>query len=242
MDDKRKLLKGVKSYMDIQILSCIEGAKQAKGLTVIIDVFRAFSLECYLFAAGAKEIFPIGELQSAFQLKKEHPDWLLFGERKGAKVAGCDFGNSPSEVKGMDFTGKTLIHTTSAGTQGITNAIHADAILTAGLVNAKATAAYIEKTAPAYVSIVGMGNAGIQPTKEDQLCAEYIKLLLEHKDMDIQKYANNLEFDGAQHFFDPSNAVFPLSDFYLSTNCNLFDFVIEVRKENSYWICRKKAI
>ncbi len=27
-----------------------------KGLAIIIDVFRAFSLECYLFASGADEI------------------------------------------------------------------------------------------------------------------------------------------------------------------------------------------
>ncbi len=32
---------------NVNILHLIEDAKQAKGLTVIIDVFRAFSLECY---------------------------------------------------------------------------------------------------------------------------------------------------------------------------------------------------
>ena len=31
--------------MDIQILNLIEGAKLARGITVIIDVFRAFSVE-----------------------------------------------------------------------------------------------------------------------------------------------------------------------------------------------------
>ena len=35
----------------IKILHLIDGAKQAEGLTVIIDVFRAFSLECYLCIA-----------------------------------------------------------------------------------------------------------------------------------------------------------------------------------------------
>ena len=35
--------------MKINILHLIEGAKKAEGLTVIIDVFRAFSLECYLY-------------------------------------------------------------------------------------------------------------------------------------------------------------------------------------------------
>ena len=39
--------------MEIRILELIEGAKKAEGLTVIIDVFRAFSLECYLYARGA---------------------------------------------------------------------------------------------------------------------------------------------------------------------------------------------
>ena len=46
--------------MNIQILQLIEGAKAARGLTVIIDVFRAFSVEAYLFAQGAEMIIPVG--------------------------------------------------------------------------------------------------------------------------------------------------------------------------------------
>ena len=42
--------------MDIQILELIEGARKAEGLTVVIDVFRAFSLECYLADQGAEEM------------------------------------------------------------------------------------------------------------------------------------------------------------------------------------------
>jgi len=38
--------------MEIIISQLLEGAKQAIGLAVIIDVFRAFSLECHLFARG----------------------------------------------------------------------------------------------------------------------------------------------------------------------------------------------
>lgn len=37
---------------EVKILRLIEGAKMAEGLTVIIDVFRAFSLECYLYDMG----------------------------------------------------------------------------------------------------------------------------------------------------------------------------------------------
>ena len=39
--------------MEIGIYHLLEGAGQAEGLTVIIDVFRAFSLECWLYAMGA---------------------------------------------------------------------------------------------------------------------------------------------------------------------------------------------
>ena len=42
--------------MNIQILQLIEGAKAARGLTVIIDVFRAFSVEAFLFAQRAEMI------------------------------------------------------------------------------------------------------------------------------------------------------------------------------------------
>ena len=57
--------------MEIQILELIEGARAARGLTVIIDVFRAFTLECYLFAGGARAIYPTGSLEDAFAMKAE---------------------------------------------------------------------------------------------------------------------------------------------------------------------------
>jgi len=39
--------------MDIKILHMIDGAKEAKGLAAIIDVFRAFSFECYVMSNNA---------------------------------------------------------------------------------------------------------------------------------------------------------------------------------------------
>ena len=87
--------------MQIQILQMIEGAKKATGLTVIIDVFRAFSLECYLFDRGVQKIIAVGELEEAYRLKEEDSSRILIGERKGRICEGCDYGNSPSQtVKG----------------------------------------------------------------------------------------------------------------------------------------------
>ena len=71
----------------VNILHLIEGAKQAEGLTVIIDVFRAFSLECYLYDMNIVKIRPIGSVEDAFALHNEIPDSVLIGERHGKKCA-----------------------------------------------------------------------------------------------------------------------------------------------------------
>lgn len=73
--------------MDIQILQLIEGAKLARGITVIIDVFRAFSVEAYLFERGAECIIPVGDKEFAYKLKKENPKFLLVDERHGKILA-----------------------------------------------------------------------------------------------------------------------------------------------------------
>ena len=69
--------------MNIQILEMIEGARQAKGLTVIIDVFRAFSLECYLMAKHPAQLCPVGAKETAYAWKENHPEAVLIGERHG---------------------------------------------------------------------------------------------------------------------------------------------------------------
>lgn len=131
--------------MKIQILQQLEGAKQAKGLAVIIDVFRAFTTECFFIANGAKEIFAVGDEKIAYALKKEHPDYILAGERKEVMLPGFDYGNSPAKIEKIDFTNKTIVHTTSAGTQGIANASYAEEIITGSFVNASAIAQYINQ-------------------------------------------------------------------------------------------------
>lgn len=167
--------------MTIEILQMIEGAKKAEGCAVIIDVFRAFSLECYMMAGGAERVLPVGAKETACRLKEEHPDYLLAGERHGAILPGFDMGNSPAQAEKMDLEGKTIIHTTSAGTQGVANARKADIILTGSLVNAKATARYIRKENFPHVSLVCMGLEGKKPAPEDLLCAEYMKSILEER-------------------------------------------------------------
>ena len=164
----------------VRILHLLDGAGQARGTAVIIDVLRAFSLECYLYSMGARTIRPVGSLEEAYRLKQAYPNCLLVGERQGKMCEGFDFGNSPSSVSEKAVRGRDVIHTTSAGTQGIINARQADVILTGSLVNAKAIADYILRLNPPEVSLVCMGNGGVRPAAEDELCAAYISSLLFH--------------------------------------------------------------
>lgn len=218
----------------------IEGSKKATGLTVIIDVFRAFSLECYLYNMGVSLIRPVGTIEEAFAFKKANPGYVLIGERKGRKCEGFDFGNSPSETAKHDLRGKTVIHTTSAGTQGIINAKEADEIITGSLVNAKAVARYIMENQPKEVSLVCMGNGGIAPAKEDELCAEYIRSILEGAELpDMDERVKRLRYEGGAHFFDRQNQdVFPEPDFWMCIEYNKFDFVLRVEQDEKGFFSR----
>ena len=64
--------------MNIRVLQLIEGAKAARGITVVIDVFRAFSVEAYLFHRGAERVIPVGDVELAYQLKNENPHYILY--------------------------------------------------------------------------------------------------------------------------------------------------------------------
>ena len=227
--------------MKIKILHLIDGAKQAEGLTVIIDVFRAFSLECYLYAMGAKEIRPAGTIEEAFRLKNRFPDSVLIGERQGKKCDGFDYGNSPSSIPKEMVNGKTVIHTTSAGTQGIVHAQKADEILTGSLVNAKAVADYILQRQPERVSLVCMGKGGVRPTVEDTLCAEYIKSLLEGNGLpDLEQRIDDLRKHGGQLFFDKERQRdYPEGDFWMCVKYDQFPFVLRIDRDQAGFTARK---
>lgn len=219
--------------MNIKVLHMVEGAKEATGITVIIDVFRAFTVEAYLMNNGAEKLIPVGDMQIAYDYKEKNKDCILIGERHGKILPGFDYGNSPSQIQDVDFSGKIVLHTTSAGIQGIANAKNADEVLTGSLVNAKAIAEYIKMKNPEDVSLVCMGLEAKSQTEEDNLCAYYIKSLLEGKNIELDKEIEKLKVTSGAKFFDKNQQeVFPEPDFYLSTEVNKFNFVLKVEKDN----------
>ena len=222
--------------MEIAIKQLIKGASEAKGLTVIIDVFRAFSLACYVMERGADTIIPVGKIEYAYELKKNHPEYILMGERNERIPEGFDYGNSPTHIEHLDFTGKTVVHTTSAGTQGIVHAVHADEIITGSLVNAQAISKYIKLKNPEIVSLVCMGYSAMEPADEDTFCAEYIYSLLKGNDYDINGKTEILRKGSGRRLLDPANASFsPARDFELCTAVNSFPFILKAVNHHYYY-------
>ena len=226
---------------NIQIDHLIEGAKRARGLTVIIDVFRAFSVESYLVSLGAGAIRPVGSIDRAKELHQMFPESLTIGERLGRQLPGFDFGNSPSQIQGSKdrIPGKLIFHTTSAGTQGIVNASGADEILLGSLTCARAIARYIREKNPSQVSLVCMGDNGTVPNEEDELCARYIRSLLLEEPLDMKKAIEHLRTHGGRKFFDPAQQdVFPEADYFMCVQYDLFDFVMKAETDDLGFITR----
>ncbi len=229
--------------MDIEILQLTEGAMKARGLTVVIDVFRAFSTACYIFAAGAEKIIPVEHVEEAFNLKKIFPEVVMLGERLERKVPGFDFGNSPSHIMNQDFSGKTIVMTTSSGTKGIANATGADEIITGSFVNAEAIVRYIRQKNPGVVSLVCMGYEGRYPTQEDTFLAEYVRAKLLKIETDFDAMKEILRTGDGARLLDPANHEWsPSSDFELCLDPNCFDFILKIEKGEKFKWLRKIVI
>lgn len=226
--------------MEIKILQGIEGSKSAEGLTVVIDVLRAFSTACYLYDKGVESVRVVSEIEEALELKDKYPKAILLGERDGRKVEGFALGNSPIEVISSDLEGETIIQTTSAGTKGIIYATNAEEIITGSFVNLDAIVKYIKKQNPEKLSIVAMGYAGLGPTEEDTYCAEYIKAKMENKAFDFEKSVEDIKYKSGSRFFEEANQGFsPKIDFELCMRNSVFDFVLKAEKDDDSFVLKK---
>jgi 2-phosphosulfolactate phosphatase len=214
--------------MKVEILEFVEGARMAKGIAVIIDVFRAFSVSCYAFDAGSVRVIAAAGVDEAFNLKKKYINSVLVGERDEKKIEGFDFGNSPTEIIKADLYGKTVIHTTTAGTRGLVNAVNADMVFTGSFVNAEAIVRYIKYLNPEHVSLVAMGYRATIAAEEDLICAELIESGLTNKPVNFEKRISDLKNTSGKRFFNPDNLDFsPPTDFFLCTMLNKFNFVLK---------------
>ena len=219
--------------MNIWIGSLLEGASQADGAVAIIDVFRAFTTGAVALANGASGIVMVNSIEEAFALRDSGVGQVCMGEVRGRAPAGFDFGNSPFEVSGVDFRGKTIIQRTSAGTQGIVAANGAERLYAASLVTATATARALALCGTGRIALVAMGDNGIKRTDEDEICALHLRNLLEGRPGDSEA-VRRLILAGSEiaRFHDPSRPHLHSEDIEIALDIDRYDFAIRVLTES----------
>ena len=217
--------------MHIDVFDHVAGAREARGIAVVIDVFRAFSVAAYAFDAGAARVLPVAEIEDAKALGRRFPGAVLAGERHARKLPGFDIGNSPTEVRAIGLQGKVLVHTTHAGTQGLVNATGADEVLTGAFVNISAVCRYILARGSQRVSLVRMGHEARERCAEDDLYAECLRLLLLGEPAPLGEVRERLRSaPAAAKFFDPACDWAPRDDFEYCTDVDRFDFVLRLKR------------
>ena len=164
--------------MEIAIDSLLEGARRAKGVVIIIDVFRAYTTAAVALSRGAGKIVLVAEVDEALSLRRDGVGELCMGEVGGMRPEGFDFGNSPSQLSIADVEGKTIIQSTRAGTVGMNAAEGADQLYGGSLAIASATVRAVRRLDPPLVTIVAMGSEGRIRTDEDEQCALFLRNLL----------------------------------------------------------------
>ena len=213
-------------------------ADSARGVVLVIDVLRAFTVSAYALAGGARELLLVRGVEEALTLRDEaHPDALLAGEVGGRLIPGFDLNNSPARMQSADVRDRLIIQRTGAGTQGAVNARHASRLLVASLVNARATAAYAAQLAAevgadqiTLTPTAGPFEDGGRQTIEDEACADYLEALLTGRDDRDAVLAHTIERINAVEcsgIFFQGMEDFPAGDVTAALAANRFDFAME---------------
>jgi 2-phosphosulfolactate phosphatase len=118
------------------------GADLAGATAVVIDAIRATTTLVAALAAGCRQCIAYRtDAEVKAEAHRRPPGTVVTaGERLGVRIEGLDFNNSPSVMTPASVGGKTLLLTTTNGTQAVHDAMRADAVLLAAMPNRRAVA------------------------------------------------------------------------------------------------------
>jgi 2-phosphosulfolactate phosphatase len=139
---------------------------------VVIDVLRATTTIATALDAGAEAVQAFSDMDELMQVSE---DWLpkkrlRAGERGGAKVEGCDLGNSPLDCTPELIQGKRLFISTTNGTRTLQRVAKSSTVLAGAIVNRQAVVNYLVEKQPETIWLVGSGWEGGY-SLEDTVCA-----------------------------------------------------------------------
>jgi len=103
-------------------------------ITVVVDILRATTAICTAFEHGIARVIPVPDVEDTY-FYKDHDDVIVAAERNGEIVDGFKYGNSPFSYMNGEIKDKTLVITTTNGTQAIEAAKDSEVILIGSFVN-----------------------------------------------------------------------------------------------------------
>ena len=164
-------------------------AARAGSAVVVVDAFRASTTIAVLVSKGAR-VIPVASVAEAYSYPGAD---FRVGERGSAKVAGFDFGNSPTEILASEVPpGSTVALSTTNGTRVVEAAAGATAILTGAFVNADAISNELATGHHgSQVVVVGCGWEG-RRASEDEAAAGAILHRLEGKGAELDGRARRV--------------------------------------------------
>ena len=226
--------------MEIKFGSLVRDAQEALGIVIVIDVFRAFTTAAIAFENGAKDITLVAEVEEALELRQRGIGDVLMGEVDGTRPEGFDYGNSPFEIAEVDFTGKSIVQSTRAGTVGVAASEKADTIYLGSFAVAQSTVDTILKDTPEVVSIIAMGDQGVVRADEDEHCGLYLRNLLEGRKPDQEAVRSLILKGGAtQKFFQSSQPQYHPEDVELALQFNKHSFAMKVTRQDGLLVANK---
>lgn len=166
---------------------------------IAIDVLRATTTIATALHAGAEAVQVFSDIGLLMQQSEQWPEdkRLRAGERGGAKVDGCELGNSPLDCTRERVQGRRLFISTTNGTRALRRIQDAPVVLASALVNRKATVQYVLQQQPETVWLVGSGWEGSY-SLEDTVCAgAIVQSLLGELGVSLEVLAGNDEVVGA---------------------------------------------
>ena len=216
--------------MEVVHVTGIEGARSARGLAVVIDVLRSFTVSAYALAGGARECRLVTTTDEARALAAGIPGALLCAEENGLPVEGIAISNSPTKIDAADLGGRILVQRSSAGTP-VAAAVRAGVdIFAASLVVARATVQACLLRSPSVLTLVASADH-----PEDHACARYMEAIIngEHPDLD-QLLEPLKDSDRYAQVMNGTWPGFPPTDLELALQPDRFDFAMPVTREDGY--------
>lgn len=112
-----------------------------ESIVVVVDILRATSSIITAFHHGVNKLIPVRTTEEAKSYKDK--GYLIAAERDGKVLDFADFGNSPDNFIPEYIKGKTIVYSTTNGTQAIQQASHSYQVLVGGFLNLSALTDYL---------------------------------------------------------------------------------------------------